>query len=310
MRALLLFAALLTPLLTPLAAHADELRVGVQKVGSLIVLRRDGTLEKALASKGITVRFVEFQAGPPLMEALNAGAIDIGYTGDSPPVFALAGDVKLVYVASQPNGGDNQGILVRADSPYKAVGELAGKRVAVTKGSSAHFQVFSVLKAANMSLTDVRPTYLAPADGRAALASSRVDAWAIWDPFLASAEQDPTFRLLSDGVPSNNFLIARRDYAAAHPDVVATVVRTANDAAAWGETHKPELAQLMSDVTGVALPAEQVSSARGSYRWLPMGDAVIAQEQRVADAFYALHVIPVQVDIRGATWTAPQGAQP
>ncbi len=307
MRALLLLGA---ALLAPLAVHADELRVGVQKVGSLIVLRRDGTLEKALAPKGTTVRFIEFQAGPPLMEALNAGAIDIGYTGDSPPVFALAGDVPLVYVASQPNGGNNEGILVRADSAYKSVTELAGKRVAMTKGSSAHFQAFSVLKAAGMSLADVHPTYLAPADGRAALASSRVDAWAIWDPFLASAEQDPAFRLLSEGVPSNNFLIARKDYAAAHPDVVATVVKAANDAAAWGETHKPELAQLMSDVTGVALPAEQVSSARGSYRWLPMTAAAIAQEQGVADAFTSLHVIPGHVDIRAATWTAPKEIAP
>ena len=305
-RALLLLAALLAPL----AARADELRVGVQKVGSLVVLRRDGTLEKALAPRGTTVRFIEFQAGPPLMEALNAGAIDVGYTGDSPPVFALAGGVPLVYVASQPNGGDNQGVMVRADAPFHSVTELAGKRVAMTKGSSAHFQAYSVLKAAGLSLADVRPTYLAPADGRAALASARVDAWAIWDPFLASAEQDPGFRLLSQGVPSNNFLIARRDYATAHPDVVATVIRTANAAAAWGEAHQPELAQLLSDVTGVALAAERVSAARGSYRWLPMSAATVEQEQLVADAFEALHIIPTKVDIQAATWTAPAGATP
>lgn len=306
MKALLLAALMLTPL----AARADELRVGVQKVGSLVVLRRDGTLEKALAPVGVTVKFVEFQAGPPLMEALNAGAIDIGYTGDSPPIFALAGGVPLVYVASQPSGGDNQGILVRADAATHSVDELRGKRVALTKGSSAHYQAYAVLKDANLSLTDVRPTYLVPADGRAALASGRVDAWSIWDPFLAAAEQDPSFKLLSSGVPSNNFLLARRDYATAHPEIVATVIRTANTAAAWGETHQAELAQLLSDVTGVALPAEQVSAKRGSYRWLAMADAAIVQEQAVADAFADLHVIPSRVDVRAATWTPPAGATP
>ena len=296
--------------LAPLAAKAEELRVGVQKVGSLVVLRRDGTLEKALAPAGVTVKFVEFQAGPPLMEALNAGAIDIGYTGDSPPIFALAGGVPLVYVASQPTGGESQGILVRADAPTRSPTELRGKRVAVTKGSSAHYQAYALLKSANLALSDVRPTYLAPADGRAALASGRVDAWSIWDPFLAAAQQDPSFRLLSSGVVSNNFLLARRDYATAHPETVATVIRTANAAAAWGETHQAELAQLLSDVTGVALPAEQVSAKRGSYRWLAMSDAVIAQEQAVADAFAELHVIPSRVDVRAATWTPPAGATP
>ena len=302
-----LLAALL---LVPLSPRAEELRVGVQKVGSLVVLRRDGTLEKALAPAGITVKYVEFQAGPPLMEALNAGAIDVGYTGDSPPIFALAGGVALVYVASQPSGGDNQGIMVRADAPTRSLDDLRGKRVALTKGSSAHYQAYAVLRNVNLTLSDVRPTYLAPADGRAALASGRVDAWSIWDPFLAAAEQDPSLKLLSPGVPSNNFLLARRDYATAHPETVATVIRTANAAAAWGEAHQAELAQLLSDVTGVALPAEQVSARRGSYRWLAMSDAVVAQEQAVADAFADLHVIPSRVDVRAATWTPPAGATP
>lgn len=79
------------------------IRIGYQKWGTCSILKHRGTLEVALRQFGGSVEWIEFPSGPPLLEALNAGSIDFGHTGDSPPIFAQAAGVPLIYVgASTP----------------------------------------------------------------------------------------------------------------------------------------------------------------------------------------------------------------
>ncbi len=113
-----------------------EVRIGYQKNGVLVIARQQATLEQHFASQGIDVKWVEFSSGPPMMEAMNVGSVDYGAVGDSPPVFAQAAGANIVYAAGQPitNG---QGILVANNSPLHDIGDLRGKRVGFTKGSSA-----------------------------------------------------------------------------------------------------------------------------------------------------------------------------
>lgn len=70
-------------------------------------------LKALFAPRGVAVSWVEFPAGPLLLEVLNAGAIDFGATGDSPPIFAQAAEADLLYVGAQPVRVDNQAIIVR-----------------------------------------------------------------------------------------------------------------------------------------------------------------------------------------------------
>ena len=294
-------------LLLGVPAQAETLRIGYQKTGVLVVVKQQQRLEQALAPD--SVKWVEFQAGPPLMEALNAGAIDIGYTGDSPPVFAQAGGVDLVYIAGQPISGANAGIVVHRDSDLHSVADLRGKRLALTKGSSAHYNAVNILKTANLTLADVKIAYLQPADARAAFRAGSVDGWVIWDPFFAAAERDPDARTLTNAAaaPSNTFLIAGRGFAAGHAGLILRLLAAVDTTALWAEQHPDELARAMAAATGVDLDVQRVASARGSYRYLLMDDAIVAQQQRVADTFAGLHVIPAKVDIRAAVWTPPAG---
>jgi aliphatic sulfonates family ABC transporter substrate-binding protein len=177
----------------PVAAHAAglELRIGYQKNGTLLVMKHLGTLERRLAPQGVSVAWHEFNSGPPMMEALNAGSVDFGATGDMPPLFAQAAGAPVVYAAYQPSPGGSAAILVRQDGPIRVLGDLRGKRVAFVKGSSAHNVVVRVLRAAGLTYGDIHPVYLAPADATAAFRQGAVDAWSIWDPFYAIAQQDP-----------------------------------------------------------------------------------------------------------------------
>ena len=114
-----------------------EICIGYQKNGVLVIARQRATVEQHFGSRGINVKWIEFSSGPPMMKAMNVGSVDCGAVGDSPPVFAQAAGANIVYAAGQPmtNG---QGILVSNNSPIHAIGDLKGKRVGFTKGSSAH----------------------------------------------------------------------------------------------------------------------------------------------------------------------------
>lgn len=297
-----LFAAAAGLLAAPAIARAAGLvRIGYQKNGALVLLRKHLLLEQ----KGLTPTYVEFSSGPPLLEALNAGAVDFGATGDTPPIFAQVAGGALVYVGGQPLTGANEAVLVRADSPIKTIADLRGKRLAFTKGSSAHNMVVKVLAKGGLTVADVQPVYLQPPDAAAAYRSGALDAWAIWDPFFAIAEQDPATRVLTtaEGIaPSNSFFLAGRDFAAKQPETVVAVLETINDAAAWARANPEPLAQVLAEVTGVPIAPQRVSAARGVYAVQPMDDQIVAQQQEIADTFAKLRIIPARIDVRAAVW--------
>ena len=173
--------------LAGLPAHAQDsgtrLRVGFQKYGNFVVLKARGTLEKRLASQGVTVQWLEFPAGPQLLEGLNAGAIDVGTVGETPPIFAQAGGVDFVYIGNEPPAPQGEAIVVLPDSPIRNVAQLRGKKVAFNKGSNVHYLLVKALEHAGLTYADIQPIYLTPADARAAFVQRNVDAWVIWDPY-------------------------------------------------------------------------------------------------------------------------------
>ena len=308
--ALAALAAVAALAVAPPAAAADaphELRIGYQKsIGSLLILKERGTLEKRFAAQGTAVTWVEFPSGPPLMEALHAGAIDFGYTGDTPPIYAQAAGVDFVYVASIPQPGKSSGILVRENSGIKTIAELRGKKIAVVKGSSAHNVLVRILERGNVAWQDVTPVYLQPADAGAALRAGNVDAWSIWDPFLALGERFPGVTLLTDAygtAPSNAFFLATRDYATRYPATVEAVVSEAASAWRWAETHQSDLAKVLSEASGVDLDVEKVVAARGDYDVVPVTPQIVKQQQTIADTFFKLGLLPHAVDIEADVWS-------
>ena len=299
-------AALLLPAFGAVgrARAAVPLRIGYQKSGSLVIVRQQNGL-KALPA---AVEWVEFTSGPPIMEALNAGAIDFCSTGDTPPIFAQAAGADVIYVGGQPIVGANSAILVRQDSPIRTLADLRGKRVAYTKGSSAHNFVVQALASVGMKPADIQSVFLQPSDAGAAFRNGSLDAWAVWDPFYAMAAADPGVRVLTtaEGVaPTNSFFLARRAFADQNPALVLAVLDAINVAAAWVRGHPEELAEIMAQVTGVTLAAQRVAAPRGVYAVQPMDQAIIARQQAIADSFADLKIIPARIDIRSAVWHPP-----
>lgn len=287
------------------AAKPKELRVGYQKISVLLLVKAQKLLEKRFEPEGIAIKWVEFPFGPPLLEALGAGAIDYGYTGDSPPIFAQAARGKLVYAAAIPARGYGQGIVVRKDSPLQTLADLKGKKIGVAKASSAHNLLIAALESAQLKWDDIRPVYLAPADAAAAFSRGAIDAWSIWDPFLAIAELNANARQLEidrKATAQNSFFLANSDFAAKHPDIVRGMNEEIEKAATWAGDHRDETAAFFAEASGVSLEAQKKSVARAEFAAGPLDDAVIAQQQAVADRFHRLGLIPEKIDIRDIVW--------
>lgn len=296
--------------LAPVQAAEQQLRIGYQKGGGLLaVLKAQGTLEQALGAKGYQVTWREFQAGPQLLEALNAGSVDVGYTGSPPPIFAQAAGIDLVYLGAEPASEAVEAIVVPNGSSIHAVGELKGKKVAVQKGSSANFLLVAALNKAGLTLKDIQPVYLAPADARAAFANGSVDAWSIWDPYLAAIQQSQPVRVLADYkglLHANSFYEGSRRYAEAHPQVIQLLLAELAKAGAWANSHKPEVSRILAQQIGLPEPVIATWQARAGYGVTTLTPEIIATQQKTADIFYDQGLIPRKVDVSQAVWKAPR----
>lgn len=285
--------------------HAKEFRIGYQKSAStLVLLKTHGTLEKRLAPLGMTVKWTEFPAGPQLLEGLNVGAIDFGYVGEAPPVFAQAAGANFVYTAYEEATPHAEGILVHQDSAIKSVADLKGKKIAFNKGSDVHWFLVAALQKAGVKYSDIQPVFLAPADARAAFERGAIDAWAIWDPFLEAAKRQSNARLLIDasGIASHHeFFLSARPFAQQNGDVLAIVMDELGKEGAWVRGHYSEAAAMLASIQGLDASVVEVTLRHYDHVYKPVDADVLAEQQRIADTFSELHIIPVKIVTKEAT---------
>ena len=284
-------------------AETVTLNIGFQKYGLLPVIKARGSLETALEKQHVKVKWVEFTAGPQLLEGLNVGSVSLGEVGEAPPIFAQAANANLVYVANQPAMPTAEALIVQKDSPIQSIKDLKGKRVALNKGSNVHYLLLKLLEANNLKLDDIQVVYLPPADARAAFEKGAVDAWVIWDPFFAAAEQQIDARVIANGenlVKNYQFYMADRKFAEQNPEVVKAVINELNVAADWMTKNQDEAAKILEKPTGLDASILKTSIGRMNLGVQPISNQVATQQQYVADAFYNQKLIPNKINIQAA----------
>lgn len=281
------------------------LRIGYQKSAvNLVILKQQGVLEKRLPQT--KVQWIEFPAGPQLLEALALGSLEFGLTGDSPPVFAQAAGKDMVYAGAEPSKPESSAILVPKDSTVRTLADLKGRKVALQKGSSAHYLLVRAVEQAGLKWSDIQPIYLAPADARAAFERKSVDAWVIWDPYYAATELAIQPRVLTTGrglSGNNSFYLASLPFATQHAPAIGILFEELTRADRFAQQHRPETIRLISDFSG--LDAGVVSLFLQRRPPSPVGllsAETVADQQRVADAFARLALIPKPVNVADIVW--------
>jgi sulfonate transport system substrate-binding protein len=283
----------------------EVLRIGYQKSAvNLVILKQQGILEKRFPNTKIT--WLEFPAGPQLLEALSVGSLEFGLTGDSPPVFAQAADKDLYYVGAEPSKPESSAILVLPDSSIKTLADLKGKKIALQKGSSAHYLLVRAVEKAGLKWSDIQPIYLAPADARAAFERKSVDAWAIWDPFYAATELAIKPRVITNGKGlsgNNSFYLASKPFAIQHADALLALFEELTKADRFVQEKRPQAIKLIAEFSGLDAGVVNLFIQRRPKSPVDLlSSDIIKDQQRVADAFANLSLIPKPIQVADIVW--------
>jgi sulfonate transport system substrate-binding protein len=288
----------------PSFAADDVLRIGYQKSSSiLIILKGQGTLEKELAPLGVKVQWNEFSSGLPLLEGVNVGSIDLSAdVAETVPLFAQAAGAKLTYLVQETPSPTAQAIVVAKDSPIKSVADLKGKKVGVAKAAGVHYLLLQSLEKSGLRFKDVEAAYLQPADGRAAFEKGAIDAWAVWDPFLATVQNKSGARVLIDGTKADvsyrRFYLASTPYARSRPDVLQKVVDELRKTGDWIKKNPKEAAEFHAPLIGLDVATVELANSRRSYGIALVDDKALAEQQKIADAFTDEKLLPKKLDVR------------
>jgi sulfonate transport system substrate-binding protein len=288
------------------STEAFTLRIGCQKSSLLLNLLRAGDRLQKRLGPDVTVVFKEFPAGPQLLEALNVGGIDFGHAGETPPVFAQAAGVPLVYAACEEESPRSEAIIVQADSPIRQVAELRGKRIALNKGSNVHYLLVRALEAAGLSYDDVQPVFLPPADARAAFESRSVDAWVVWDPFYAAVERAGSCRLLVDGtglVGNRGYYLASRALATDHAAVLQSLVEELAVTSKWVEENQDASVKFLAETLSMDVATIDLAERRRRYGVMAVDPTIAGNQQEVADCLARIGLIPRSVQVADVVWT-------
>ncbi|MBD2691188.1 sulfonate ABC transporter substrate-binding protein [Anabaena catenula] len=285
----------------PTPAKASLVRFGYQK--SAILLKNKGVLEKRLQPEGVSVQWIEFPAGPQLLEAMNVGSIDFGHTGESPPIFAQSAGASLTYIAGIAPSPAGSAILVPKSSSIQKIADLKGKNIAFQKGSSAHYLLVQILEQAGLKYSEIKPIYLPPSDARAAFVKGSIDAWVIWDPFYAAAEKNTDARVLIDGsaiTKQGGYYLASRQFATEQPVIIKAILEEIQKLEDWSDKNRDTVAETLSPILGIDLETMKKSTQRKKFGIVQIDDALIAEQQKVGDKFYELKLIPNKIDVKEA----------
>jgi sulfonate transport system substrate-binding protein len=258
----------------------------------------------------------DFTSGPPMLQAMGSGSVDIGAVGDAPPIFEAAGGGKIAVVAATVANPQAAALLLPKGSAVSSVAQLRGKTIAVSEGSSANYHLLAVLKQAGLSVKDVTIDNLQPAQALAAFASGHVAAWDIWSPYIEQAEVQHGARVLVNGTPIGktfSFQVASRA-ALADPAKAAAIrayLQLVAQAHTWANAHASNWASTWSQATGLPLPIMTTAAKDDTAVTVPISAAVISSEQSIADAFTASGLIPGHVDFANyavSTFNSTAGA--
>ncbi|WP_284139335.1 MULTISPECIES: sulfonate ABC transporter substrate-binding protein [unclassified Virgibacillus] len=275
-------------------------RIGYQKNCPFVIVKGLGKLDERLDELGYKLEWKEFQAGPALVEALNAGSIDVGRTGNSPVIFAQAAGTPFVTLGAGKPKFYGSGILVPNDSNITSIQDLKGKTVSFAKGSSSHYLLIKALQNAGLQYSDITPAYLSPGDARVAFEQGDVDAMVVWDPYTASTELHANATLLTSGEglsTDRDFFIATEAFAKKHDNIAKIIMEEVEKSSLWANENHAELVEMLAPILNLDEDSVTKAVERREYGVDKIGEEIIQEQQDIANIFYELDIIPKAVNV-------------
>lgn len=273
------------------------LRVGDQKGGVEATLRVAGLLENV----PYKVEFSQFPAAAPLLEALNAGAVDVAWAGDAPTTFALANGVPARIISAHRSDGRGTSLLVKPDSAIRSAADLKGRTVSTGRGSIGHALVISAARRAGLDPNDIKFAFLQPAEAKLALESGNVDAWSTWGIYVSTGLIANKYREVLNG---SNGILSGLGFLVAHDTAIANKRAALSDFVAraahgrdWATAHVDEYASYLAGLIGAPVALARDTHLRNVTKAVQLDASVIRDQQATADLYADAGVIQKRFDV-------------
>lgn len=281
----------ITILATP-AQAADTLRIGIMSFipySASLLAKKNGWVEEELKKSGasdVQVNWIQFVGGPPINEAFASGNLDIAALGDTPALVGHASGIDDRLIGLAYKGGAAQALLVRTDSPYRSVKDLAGKKVATLRGGNVHELLVLILAESGLKLSDIEFINLSLQDMETALIKGDIEAALVWDPVFTRLESEGKARILRDGkgLKSNlNPIIASANIIKNHPEYVQAYLRAIARGERALKEHPNESAEELAPL--FKLTPKQTLISFGRSEWAPRVSVDVRAELKRSVAF-------------------------
>ena len=284
------------------SASKPTLVVGQQESGIISLVKDSGALNGA----SYNVKWAVFPFGPPEVQAVAAGQVDIGTDiGDVPPINGAATESGFKVIgAIVPPSFKQAGnyLILPKGSTIKKLTDLKGKQVGVPFGSSAHGFLLNAVQSVGLSPTTVKFVNLPPAALQAAFNGGKVDAIAIWNPQAAVDLENGASVLLAGRPPLDpdvGFTVGNEkdlNDAAKRKLLVDLLERLAR-AYAWGDAHPAQWIKDVQKETGVDAKTATIVVQNGKDYIQYVTPTILASEQKLADTFYKAKQITKPVNV-------------
>lgn len=302
---LVLAAGLLTACNTgPSSSDAGEngsVTIGFQKGNTLNLLKARGNLDERLEEMGYSVNWQEFAIGTALLEALNTDKIDFGHASDANSVFSAAGGRPIQYVASETPYPEGVALVSKKGSGIESVKDLLGKKIGVTKGGNMHYLLLRALEENGYDESDVQTVYYTGAsDGLSAFQQGSFDVLGTWDPYLAIIESQVETTTVTSGLDmtdNRTFYFGSADILKDKPEVVKAILEELEVSDQWANGNKDGVAEILAEELGLDKEPLQTANNRRSFGVLPVDEAAVTEQQRLADTFFGIKLFEKPITI-------------
>ena len=272
-------ALALTTFLAAGSALAETVTIGhFGNPTPMQVARAEGKFD---AATGWDIEWRKFGSGSEGIAAMASGDIKLAELGSSPLAIATSQGVELEMFMLAQVLGSAESLIARDGSEIETLEDLAGKRVAVPVGSTAHFSLMGALDHAGIEASDLTLLNMPPDQIAAAWEQGAIDAAFIWQPVQNQILETGT-RLATSaetaewGFPTFDAWVVSAEFAAENAEAVAAFAKTMDEAnaayladpAAWTADSAP--VQSIAAETGA--DAQQVPTILEGFTFVPLSE--------------------------------------
>jgi sulfonate transport system substrate-binding protein len=296
---------------TTIAANSSASQIATSNTTLLRVAKYKGGWDLGLKLAGLDdfpykTQFTEFTGGNLMVQAINAGAIDLASASEIPPIFAIESKASVKIIATLKGPTVGQVVLVPKNSTAKTIADLKGKKVGYVKATTAHYFLIKMLEKVGLTIKDINAIPLSIPDGLSAFRKGELDAWATYGYSIPQAQKEGA-RVLESAkdILSGNFVIIASPNAIADPQkkvAIADFLCRLQKSQTWRESNLKQWSKTYAtaidvDENIVYQDAQQGQQQRRQ-ELLPVSNEAIASQQKVADTFFQAGVIPKKVDVK------------